>query len=510
LGRWQAEYTDGRLFASGMEERGLPKSRQGRFIARDWTQGSIIGNLLSLSWPLVISSSLMMLGPTIDMVWVGKLGSASVAGVGVAGIATQLIMGAMMGLIMGMRALIARFIGTNDIQGANHVSQQAFVISGGFAIIMAVVGAFLAEEILGLFGLEPEVVVAGSDYLRIMFVGAAAISFRIMAEGVMQASGDTVTPMITATIYRLFHVALCPFLIFGWWIFPELGVRGAAVTNVISQSLGVSLGLWLLFTGRSLYFTRPVRQDEDDRLHNALSLRWLPRIHIGQSRLRLTMQDFRLDPHVIWRIVRIGLPSMISGMQRTFSQFFLMMFISPFGTVAVAAHTITQRIEILMFMPGMAMGQAAGVLAGQNLGAGKPERAAKGAWIAVLVVEAFLIICSIVILFVPGPIVRIFNSEPDLVAMTTTFLRIAVTGYVVMGITASLMSTLSGAGDTVPPMIFGLISIWVFQLPLAYFLPKIGDLGVYGVRWAIVSGLLFGAVAYLLYFRTGRWKRRRV
>ena len=493
-----------------MEERGFPRGRQGGAFTRDWTQGSIVGNLLSMSWPMVISNSLMMLGPTIDMIWVGKLGTSSVAGVGVAGIATQLIMGAMMGLIMGMRALIARSIGTGDIRGANHVSQQAFVISGGFAITMAVIGAFLAEEILNLFGLEPEVVVAGADYLRIMFVGSAAISFRIMAEGVMQASGDTVTPMITATIYRLFHVTLSPFLIFGWWIFPELGVRGAAITNVISQSLGVSLGLWLLFTGRSLYFTRPSRQEEDGWLHRVLTLRWLPGVHIGQSRLRLTLQDFHLDPQTIWRIVRIGFPSMISGMQRTFSQFFLMMFISPFGTVAVAAHTITQRIEMLMFMPGMALGQAAGVLAGQNLGAGKPDRAERGAWIAVLLVEVFLVVCSIVIFVVPGPMVRIFNSEPELVTVATTFLRIAVVGYMVMGFTVSLMSTLSGAGDTVPPMIFSLVSIWVLQLPLAYFLPKVGDLGVYGVRWAIVSGLLFGAVAYLLYFRTGRWKRKRV
>jgi len=493
-----------------MEQTGFPGGRRGGPMMRDWTQGGIVGNLLRLSWPMVISSSLMMLGPTIDMIWVGKLGSAPVAGVGVAGIATQLIMGAMMGLIMGMRALIARFIGTGDIQGANHVSQQAFVISGGFAIIMAAVGAFLAEEILGLFGLEPEVVVAGADYLRIMFVGSAAISFRIMAEGVMQASGDTVTPMITATIYRLFHVVLCPFLIFGWWIFPELGVRGAAVTNVISQSLGVSLGLWLLFTGRSLYFKRPLQQHEDSWLRGVLLLRWLPRVHVGQSQLRLTLQNFHLDPHTIWRIVRIGLPSMVSGMQRTFSQFFLMMFISPFGTIAVAAHTITQRIEMVMFMPGMAFGQAAGVLAGQNLGAGKPDRAEKGAWIAVLLVESFLIVCSIVLLIVPNPIVRIFNSESELVTVATTFLRIAVAGYVVMGFTSSLMSTLSGTGDTVPPMIFSLVSVWVLQLPLAYLLPKVGDLGVYGVRWAIVSGLIFGAIAYLLYFRTGRWKRRRV
>jgi len=483
---------------------------RGGAFAKDWTQGSIVGNLLELSWPMVVSSTLMMLGPTIDMIWVGRLGSSSVAGVGVAGIATQLIMGAMMGLIMGMRALVARFIGRGSIQEANHVSQQAFVISGGFAVVMAAVGAFLAEEIMGLFGLEEDVVAAGAAYLRIMFVGSATMSFRIMAEGVMQASGDAITPMVTAAVYRLFHVALCPFLVFGWWIFPEMGVRGAAVTGVVSQSLGAGIGLWLLFTGRSLYLSRRPRQDGDRGLSGALTLRWLPRILVGESRLRLTLRSFRLDPDIIWRIVRIGMPSMVSGMQRTFSQFFLMMFISPFGTAAVAAHTVTQRVEMVLFMPGMSLGQAAGVLAGQNLGAGKPERAERSAWLAVLVVEAFMIACSIVLLVVPGPIVRIFNSEPELVAVAVNFMRIAVAGYVVMGFTSALMSALSGAGDTVPPMVFSLVTIWLIQLPLAYFLPKVGDLGVYGVRWAIASGLFFGAIAYVAYFRTGRWKRKRV
>jgi Na+-driven multidrug efflux pump len=79
-----------------------------------------------------------------------------------------------------------------------------------------------------------------------------------------------------------------------------------------------------------------------------------------------------------------------------------------------------------------------------------------------------------------------------------------------MGFTSALMNVLSGAGDTVPPMIFSLITAWLVQLPLAFFLPKVGDLGVYGVRWAISSGLIVGSVAYLIYFRTGRWKRKRV
>jgi len=442
---------------------------------------------------MVVSNVLMMLGPTIDMIWVGKLGSSSIAGVGVAGIAVQLIMGAMMGLIMGMRAMVARFVGAGDETGANHVAQQAIVVSTGFALLAAIIGLFFSEEILALFDLEAEVVSEGAAYLRIMFIGAAAMSFRMMAEGTMQASGDTITPMTITVIYRLFHITLCPFLIFGLWIFPEMGVTGAATTNVIAQTLGVIAGMWFLFTGRSVHF---------DTARKA--------IRLGQSRMKLTLRGFRLDPSIIWRIVRIGAPAMVSGMQRTMTQFLLVYFMAGFGTLAVAAHTLVQRVEMVLFMPGMAFGMGAGVLVGQNLGAGRPERAERSAWLAGALVGGILLVCSIAVLLFAENIARIFNSEEALVATSGKFMRIAVVGYLLMPLTAVFMSALSGAGDTVPPMIISVTVAWLIQIPLAYFLPQITDLGVYGVRWGIAVGMVVSAVAFLAYFRTGRWKRKQV
>ena len=170
---------------------------------RDWTKGSIIRNLLSLSWPIIIGNGLNMLGPTIDMVWVGKLGAASIAGVGVGGIAVMIMMTGRAGLNMGTRAMIARFVGAGDAGGANHVARKAFVISTAYAIVMAVIGIFLAEPILSLMGLEADVVAEGAAYTRIMFVGSAAMAFRVMAEGIMRASGDTVTPIRITVFFRI-------------------------------------------------------------------------------------------------------------------------------------------------------------------------------------------------------------------------------------------------------------------------------------------------------------------
>ena len=451
---------------------------RGGTFERDWTKGSIFRNLLLLSWPMVVSNSLMMMGPTIDMIWVGKLGAAAIAGVGISGMAVMLLNSARWGLSTGTRAMIARFVGQGDKTGANHVAQQAFFISGVFSIFLAAIGIFLAKPILVMMGVEADVVREGTAYMRIMFVGAVAMSFRFMVEGIMQASGDTLTPMKMAIFYRFFHVTLCPFLIFGWWIFPRLGVSGAATTNVLSQSLGAAIGLWYLFAGR--------------------------------TRMRVTFSNFRVDLSIIWRIVKIGIPSSISGMQISFGQLVLMWLIVPFGTVVVAAHTLVQRVEAFLFMPGMAMGVGAGVLAGQNLGAGQPERAEKGGWIALGLVTGLMVISAVAILLWAESIVRIFNSEPGTVKIASTFLRIATVGYLMLGPFSILMQSLSSVGDTLPPLLVSLLSFWLVNIPLAYFFSQVPNFGVYGIRWAMVIRTLVGAVALTIYFKMGRWKRKSI
>lgn len=445
---------------------------------RDWTRGSILRNLLSLSWPMIVANSLNVLGPTIDMIWVGRLGAADIAAVGVAGMVVMLVNALMMGLFTGLRSMIARHIGAKDEAGAVHVARQAFILSTSYSFVFAAIGIFFADSILRLLGLEPELVALGAPYLRIQFIGMAAMSFRMMSDGTMQASGDTMTPMKLAVIFRLLHVTLCPFLVFGLWIFPRLGINGAAITNVLSQSLGTILGLWMLTSGR--------------------------------SRLRLTFRGLRFDPSTIWRITRIGIPASVMSLQMQFGQLALMRTVVPFGTLAVAAHTLSQRVDMLVFMPLMGLGMSAGVLVGQNLGASQPQRAEKNGWVAVGIAQGVMVIWALVLLLWAGGVVRVFSSDTSLDEIASNYLRIAAAGYLVASLNMVLQQCIAGAGDTLPPMIISIVSIWILQIPLAIFLSKTTDLGVYGVRWAMVAGSVTGAIAYLIYFRSGRWKHRKI
>jgi len=112
-------------------------------------------------------------------------------------------------------------------------------------------GFLSAEPILSLFGLKPDVVVEGAAYLRMQFVGSVAMSFWVITENIMYTSRDGITPMKVTLAARLAHVILIPFLVLGWWIFPRMGVSGAALANLVAYSVGMTLGLWFLFSGRT-------------------------------------------------------------------------------------------------------------------------------------------------------------------------------------------------------------------------------------------------------------------
>jgi len=445
---------------------------------RDWTKGSIVRNLLSLSWPMIVTDCLNTIGPTIDMIWVGKLGAASIAGVGIASMALLFVRLGVWGMNTGMRAMVARFVGAGDTKGAIHVSQQTLVTCGAYATVMTIAGILFAEPILRLFGVEADVVSEGAAYMRIMFLGTAAVAFHQMTEVIMQSAGDAVTPMRISISTRVVHTILCPFLVFGWWIFPRLGVSGAAVTNVISLGLAMTLGLWVVFTGR--------------------------------SRLRVTLRNFRFDPGIIWRVVRIGIPATIMSVQWSLGRLVLMKFMIPFGTLAVAAHTLMGRIETFVTMPSFGFGRGAGVLVGQNLGAQQPGRAGRSAWLAMLFAEFIIIIFAVVALLWPGMVIRLFSPDPELTEISSVYLRIAAVGFVALGFNFVLEQCLAGAGDTLPPMVIEAVSTWMVILPLAYFLPRVTNLGVYGVRWSMVAGCVAAAVAFVVYFRVGRWKRKKV
>jgi Na+-driven multidrug efflux pump len=196
--------------------------------------------------------------------------------------------------------------------------------------------------------------------------------------------------------------------------------------------------------------------------------------------------------------------------QGTAASFVLTWIIVPFGTLAIAAHSLVSNVQTFIMTPSMGLGSGVGVLVGQNLGARQPERANKSTWLAAAILQAFNMLCGAAILIWAEGVVKIFNNDPALVSIGATFLRIAAASYLVIGISSALMNCISGAGDTVPNMIINIGMMWVIQIPLAYILSNHTSLDVNGVRWAIVAANFASAIATYAYFRLGRWKKKMV
>jgi Na+-driven multidrug efflux pump len=284
--------------------------------------------------------------------------------------------------------------------------------------------------------------------------------------------------MKIAILVRFLQAGLCPAFVFGWWLFPRLGISGVSLSNTITFGLGMSLGFFYLFSGK--------------------------------SRLKLTLKGFRIDPGMVWRIVKIGIPASIMGIQSNFGWTLLMKILAPFGTVAVAGQALVGRLEMAVHLPPAAIGSGAGVLVGQNLGAGQPARAVKSGWLAAAFAEGFIVLASLVPLLWGEDIIRAFNPDPGLVEIGGAFFKISVIGYMVMGLTFALQPSISSAGDTLPPMFVSIVMMWASLIPLALLLSGMTDLGVYGVRWAISISWVVEAIAYTIYFSLGRWKRKKV
>lgn len=448
-------------------------------LSRDWVTGSVTGNLIALSWPIMVHNALYMVGQTVDIIWIGRLGSAAVAGVGTAFIIHMLVLSAKMGLVTGARAMVARAMGSGDFPRANHLGTQAFVVSILYGVFFSILGLVFPSQIMGIFGLKPEVAALGAEYMRVLFGGWIFYSLWLMAFSLMQSSGDTTTPMYIHFATRSVQLILSPFLVFGWWVFPKLGVQGAALAMITGQFLGMIIALWILFLGQN-------------------------------SKLKLTLKGFRLDFASIKQMVKIGLPALFMGVQGNLGQTVLMKIIVPFGTLAVAAHTLNQRAEMFVQMPGVGLGTGAGVLVGQNLGANQLKRAEQTGWMATTILVTFMGVFAAAVLVGAPVLMRLFTVEPELIQIGSDFLRIAAVGYLMNGFIICLQNSISGSGDTMPPMVISILTTWTILLPAAFLLPRFTDLGVYGIRWAIVLSLTFGAIAYIIYFRLGRWKNKKV
>lgn len=445
---------------------------------REYTTGSINRAIFMLSVPMVLEMVMESLFAIVDVFFVGKLGVNAVATVGLTESVITLIYSVAMGLSMAATALVARRVGEKKADQAAHTGIQVVYVGLLFSTIVGAIGAIYAKDILRLMGADEVLIAENYMYTRIMMGSNVVIVLLFLINGIFRGAGDASVAMRSLWLANGMNIILCPTLIYGFGPIPALGLTGAALATTIGRGIGVLYQLYHLFKGKGI--------------------------------IKVLPKHCRVDVPIIKNIISVATGGTLQLWINSASWIFLVRIVSKFGSDAVAGYTIGVRIIIFTILPAFGMANAAATLVGQNLGAQQPDRAERSVWKAAKYNMLFLGIIAVIFFSLAHPIVGIFTNKPDVVNYGVLCLRYISLGYIFYGLGMVLIQSFNGAGDTKTPTIINIFGFWLFQIPLAYLLSITFNLGPTGVFLAVPIAESAIAIAAIILFKKGTWKKTKV
>lgn len=444
----------------------------------DFTTAPVGRAVIMLAVPMVLEMAMESIFAVVDIFWVAHLGADAVATVGLTESMLTLIYTAAMGLSIGATALVARRTGEHDSEGAARAAGQSILLGLAVAALIAIAGATNAPALLGLMGASEDIVRTGSGFTRIMLGGNATVLLLFLLNAVFRGAGDAAVAMRVLVLGNLLNIALGPCFIFGLGPFPEMGVAGAATATNLGRGTAVLYQIVTLVRGR--------------------------------GRVRVRLRHLRLDLGTMQSVLRLSGLGTFQILVGTASYVGLVRIISVFGSAALAGYTIGMRIIIFALLPAFGLSNAAATMVGQNLGAGRPDRAEGAVWTAVRYNMIFLGSLGLVFLVGARYLTGIFTTDPLVQPMATACLRVVSLGFVFYACGMVLTQSFNGAGDTWTPTVLNLFIFWLWEIPLAWWLSTQAGLGAHGVFIALTVAYSTLAVVSAILFRRGTWKTRKV
>ena len=443
----------------------------------DYTQGTIWRNLLSLAVPIIFANILQSAYQLIDTFWLGRLGAHAVAAVSLSFPVFFLILSVGAGITIATTVMVSQSRGSGNQFQVNYSSSQSILIIFLIAITLSVVGYHTARPLMTLVGAGPEILEDAIRYFQVSSLGFVFLFMFFTFQSLMRGIGNVWLPMFIVLFTVFLNLVLDPLFIFGYGPIPAYGVSGAAWASVITQSLSAVIGLWILFRGKR-------------------------GIHIN-------LRDMKPDLAYIRRLLKIGLPASMDQSTRAAGLTVMVMLVTSFGSEVVAAYGVGARILSFVIIPALGLSIATTTLVGQNVGAGKIQRAEKTGNLSSKI--AFFGLTTVgILLFVFAPQILAFfvPNDPDVIRDGAKFIRIMAPSFGLLGVQQSMTGVFNGAGFTLASMLISILNLWILRFPLAYVLSNNTSLGSEGIYWAFpISNLLAATTAYI-YYKTGQWKEK--
>lgn len=424
-------------------------------------------SVVELAWPICVSMLSYTAMTVADSIFVGRLGTAPLAAIGLA--ASMIHAGTAFGhgLIGGMRVQVAKATGANHPSEAHAHAWQGLWIAVGLGWIVALL-APAGPWIFPVMGGSAEVVAHASDYYWIRTAAAPLVFLYVALSGWFQGRGNTRTPMVASVFANLVNIGLDPLFIFGLGPVPAMGLQGAAIATVIGMASGALV--LAIIGGRELVG----------------GFAWPSRVHLVQ----------------IWKV---GSPTGVQHVLDVLSFAVFAALLAWSGDAHLAAHVIVVRIAMVSFLPGYAIGEASGVLVGQALGARRPWLARDANRAASQLAVGVMVVCGIVFVLAPDPLVSVFGAEAGVALIARDTLLIAAGLQVADAIATVALGSLAGAGDTRFVMVASVGATWLAKLPLAYALVVWLELGAPGAWLGLTFEIVVLAVIAAWRVRGDRW-----
>lgn len=440
---------------------------------RDLTEGNIPKQIFYFTLPMLIGNVFQQLYNTVDSIIIGRFeGTDALAAVGASFPIIFLLVSLLMGVTMGATILISQYFGAKDFEMVKKTVGTTYIFLFFASIATTIIGLLFSKHILALLNTPDSVLPLAQTYLNIMFIGMVSTFGYNAISAILRGVGDSKTPLTFLIIASVINIALDLLFVgvFRW------GVAGVAWATVIAQSCSFFFGLYHLSKTKSL--------------------------------LSVNIKEMVFDKLIFLKCLKIGIPSGIQQTLFSLGMIALQGLVNSFGSNTMAAYTAAGRIDAFALMPIMNFGQAISTFVGQNIGANKMHRVKKG-YITTIIMSSAMALFVTISLFVFGePLMRMFDSNPEVVAIGMRKIQIVSLFYVVVSIMFITTGVLRGAGDTMVPLFISMITLWIIRVPVAYLLtPRLGSDGIW---WSIPSGWTLGLILTVGYYSTGKWKSKAV
>lgn len=436
-----------------------------------------VGKESRLIWhfalPMLLGNVFQQMYNIVDSIIIGNyLGKQALAAVGASFPIIFILISMVIGFASGATIIIAQYFGSKNLEKVKRTIDTLYIFLFFASIFLSIIGIIFNDEIFRLVDLPEDVLPYAKLYLNVYLSGLIFFFGFNGTAAILRGLGDSKTPLYFLMISTVMNIAfdLLFVVVFKW------GIAGVAVATIIAQGGAFITAIFYL-----------------NRTHKVV---------------RLTLRDLVFDYEIFRKSIRIGLPS---GLQQTVvavGMLALIWIVNLFGTDVIAAFAVAMRIDSLAALPAMNFAAALSTFVGQNLGANKPERVRAGLIATLKMTSVVSVTITIIAIVFSKPLIAAFTDDPEVIRIGAQYLVIVSSFYILFSTLFVFNGVMRGAGDTIIPMFITLFALWVVRIPVSYFLSQ--EIGVTGIWWGSPVGWFAGMVLSILYYFSGRWKKKAV